>query len=228
MNKENILYGIIGLLVGLIIGYSGTNYINRSYSPPSSREQAEANTGNQPANHPPAAESQGGPQGDVVAVIQQARNKPSNYQAQIQAASMFQQINRHEQALEFLDRAYKIRPNDFILLVNLGNTNFDLKRFDEAERWYQMALKINQSDAMARMLLGLTYYLRQPRDLDRAITEYRKALSYDSRHEKTLENLTIALIDKGDKKAARETLKQLEQVNPDNQTIAQIRDRLKE
>src|SRR5215207_1211384 len=70
MNKENSLYGIIGLLIGLIIGYAGTNYINGGVS--ASRPDAIANSTSLPADHPPATKSDsssagGGAQGDVMA-----------------------------------------------------------------------------------------------------------------------------------------------------------------
>jgi tetratricopeptide (TPR) repeat protein len=231
MNKENTLYGVIGLLIGLIVGYIGTTYLNSVNTPISSTEPAPASRRDLPANHPATGgtrdDSSGDPQGDVMAVIQQARNEPANFDAQIQAASMFRQINRHEQALEFYDRALKIKPKDHDLLVKLGDANFDLQRFEEAERWYESALKLKPNDATVRMDLGLTFYLRQPRDIERAVAEYRKALSYDPRHEKTLQNLIAALIEKGDQSAARAALKQLEQVNPENQALAQFRDRLK-
>jgi tetratricopeptide (TPR) repeat protein len=226
MSRENILIGIIGILGGVIIGYIGTNYINRSYTATAPTAQTES--GGAPANHPPAGGSSGGQQADVMAAIDLAKKDPSNFEAQIEAAGLFRQIDRHEQALEYYDRAYKLKPKDFNLLVKLGDTNFDLERYQEAERWYQTALKIDPKDPTVRMDLGLTFHLRQPRDLDRAIAEYRKALGYDSRHEKTLQNLVAALIDKGDKTAARESLKQLEGINPANQTIAKFHDLLKE
>jgi tetratricopeptide (TPR) repeat protein len=230
MKKENTLYAIIGLLVGLIIGYIGTNYLNRTHAPTSSTETASTNQGNLPANHPPTGGSGGsseGPQGDVMDAIERARQEPSNFDAQIQAASMYRQIDRHEEALEFYERALKIKPNDFDLTVKMGDTNFDLERFEEAERWYRSALKTKPDAVTVRMDLGLSYFLRQPRDLDKAIAEYRQALSYDPQHEKTLQNLIAALVEKGDKTAALENLKRLEKVNPDNQTIAQFRDKLK-
>ncbi|MBO0798555.1 MAG: tetratricopeptide repeat protein [Blastocatellia bacterium] len=231
MNKENILFGIIGLLAGVIIGYIGTNHINRTYTTantastgaPTGRE-----AGSVPANHPPASGSEDGQQGDVMAAIDLAKKEPSNFNAQIEAAGLFRQIDRNQEALEYYERAYKIKPKDYNLLVKLADTNFDLEHYEEAERWYQEALKIDAKDPTVRMDLGLTYQLRQNRDLDKAIAEYRKALGYDPRHEKTLQNLTAALIDKGDKTAARETLKQLESVNPSNQALAQFRERLKE
>jgi tetratricopeptide (TPR) repeat protein len=233
MSRENILIGIIGVLAGVIIGYIGTNHINRSNSVNSGNSANSApvrsESGGAPANHPPADSASGGGQADVMAAIELAKKEPSNFDAQIEAAGLFRQIDRHEGALEYYTRAYKIKPKDYNLLVKLGDTNFDLERYEEAERWYQSALKIDPKDPTVRMDLGLTYHLRQQgRDLEKAIAEYRQALSYDPRHEKTLQNLTAALIDKGDKEAARDTIKKLEEVNPANAAIAQFRDRLKE
>lgn len=239
MSRENILIGIIGVLAGVIIGYIGTNHLNRSNLP--SNNSANGGNGAQatspasggegsgvPANHPPAEGAAGGGQADVMAAIDRARKEPGNFAAQMEAASLFRQIDRHEQALDFYQKAYKIKPQDYDLLVKLGDTNFDLERYEESERWYQSALKIKPKDPTVRMDLGLTYQLRQGRDLDKAIAEYRQVLGYDARHEKTLQNLTAALIDKGDKAAARETLKRLEEVNPANAALAQFRERLKE
>ena len=161
-----------------------------------------------------------------MAVIQQARSEPANFDVQMKAADLFIQINRKDGALEFYERAAKIKPNDFDLLVRLGDTTFDLQRYEEAAKWYEQALKLKSDDATVRMDLGLTYYLRSPRDLDRAIEIYRVALKSAPRHEKVLHNLTQALIDKGDKPAAAATLKQLEQVNPGNPAIAQFRSRI--
>ncbi len=231
MNKENSLYGVIGLLIGVIIGYAGTNYINGSVSVPqesASQQNTSANSAALPSNHPPASGNSGesGAQGDVMAVIQQARQDASNFDAQMKAADMFIQINRKDEALKFYETAVKIKPNDYDLLVRLGDTTFDLQHYEDAAKWYEQALKLKPNDATVRMDLGLTYYLRSPRDLDRAIEIYRAALKSDPRHEKTLQNLTQALIDKGDTSAATATLKQLEQINPGNPAIAQFRSRL--
>ena len=236
MNKQNSLFGIIGLLIGLLIGYIGANYLNGSAPVTQANSTASSSslpdhppTGGQGADAPAnsgAAPSSGGAQGDVVGVIQQARNEPDNLEAQLKAADLFLQINRKEGALEFYERATKIKTNDFDLLVKLGNATFDLQRYEDAAKWYEQALNLKANDTTVRMDLGLTYYLRSPRDLDRAIEIFRVALKSNPRHEKTLQNLTRALIDKGDKGAAAESLKQLEQVNPGNPAIADLRSRL--
>jgi hypothetical protein len=87
----------------------------------------------------------------------------------------------------------------------------------------QSALKQNPNDATARNDLGLSFYPRSPRDSDGAITGRRYALKIDPRHEKSPQNLTQALIDKGAMAAAGGTLKLLEEVNPDYQAIAPLR-----
>jgi tetratricopeptide (TPR) repeat protein len=237
MNKPNYLYGIIGLLAGLIIGYIGTININKTYSPAATAGGPAAASDALPPDHPQTGAtgdssgaaggaSNGGPQAEVMDVIGRARKDPSNFEAQMQAADLFKQINRFEGALEFYERAFKTRPKDFKLLVALGDTNFELRHYEEAERWYQSALKQNPNDATVRNDLGLSFYLRSPRDLDGAIAAYRDALKIDPRYEKSLQNLTQALIEKGAKAAAGETLKRLEEVNPNNTAVAQLRSQL--
>ncbi|HYE72405.1 MAG TPA: tetratricopeptide repeat protein, partial [Blastocatellia bacterium] len=193
MTKENILYGIIGLLAGVIIGYVGTQTINRNYNPvpaaQMSGNQMSGGNAQQPAGGPPPV---------VMEALNKARNEPSNFEAQIQAADLYMQIGRYENALEFLNRAQQLKPNDFTVLSKLGNVNLDLERYEEAGKWYQAALKLKPDDVNVRTDLGASYYMRKPPQLDAAIAEYRASLKYDPRHEKTLHNLALALFDKGD------------------------------
>lgn len=198
MNKEKSVYAIIGLLLGLIIGYAGTNSLNGAApAPPANNSTQSASL---PPDHPPTAQEggdatpansqTGGGQGDVMVAIEQARKDPSDFDAQMKAAELFRQINRHEGELEFYERAMKIKPNDFDLLTRFGEANLSLQRYEEAVKLYQQALKSNP------------------------------------RHEVTLQNLALSLIEKGDKVAAASVIKQLEQVNPGNSAIAQLRSRL--
>jgi len=231
MSKDNILYSIIGLLAGLILGFVITNSINRSNNSPAMTQPATsdaAQPGALPPDHPPlsaspgAGSDTGGPPAEVMAVIEKARKEPGNVEAQVQAAALYSQIGRYQQALEVYEKAYKVKPSDFEVLRGLGNVNFDLKKYPESERWYQQALKVKPDDANVRTDLGLTYYLREPRDLDRAISTYREVLQKSPRHEQALQNLTQALIAKGDREGARATLGQLQQVNPSNQALDQF------
>lgn len=200
MDKKKLIYGVIGLLIGLGLGYWGTNALNRNYASTANSGNKEAPAGDLPPGHPPAGATSpsgsastaqsDGPQGDVMAVIQQARNEPSNFDAQMKAAALFAQIQRYDQAMEFYQKARQAKPNDLGVLVALGHTSFQLQLLPEAEQWYKEALK------------------RSPR------------------HEEALQNLATTLLAKGDKAAARTYVQQLEQVNPNNQALAQFRAQL--
>lgn len=232
MKKENLLLGIIGLLAGLIAGYIGTNHLNQATGRGAETKTATAGSrpsSGLPANHPPAGSAEGAdgqPQGDVAEAIQAARSQPENYAAQMKAGGLFREIRRFEEALEFYQQAVKVSPRQPEAQIRLADTLFDLQRYAEAESAYRSALQLEPGNVTARMDLGLTYFLREPRDLDRAISEFREALRVDSRHEKTLQNLTAALIEKGDMAAARRTLETLTEVNPGNSGIEALRGRL--
>lgn len=162
MNKEKSLYAIIGLLMGLIIGYFGTNSLNGSA--PTAQTSPSAPSASLPADHPQTGQSAdagasagAAPTGDVMAAIEQARKDPSNFEAQLKAAELFRQINRREGELEFYERAAKIKPNDFDLLIKFGEANLELGRFDEAIKHYEQALKSNPRHEVTLQNLALAF-----------------------------------------------------------------------
>jgi tetratricopeptide (TPR) repeat protein len=162
MQKEKLVYGLIGILLGVIVGYIGTDYINQKYNvaAPAQAANAAMGGGAAPAAESNASATQGGDaaaQADVTAIITKARNDPKDFDAQTAAGNLYAQISRYEQAAEFFERARAIKPKD----------------------------------------------------------------------EQTLQSLAAALIGKGDKAAARTALQELERVNPKNETIGQLRSRLK-
>lgn len=232
MKKENVLLGVIGILAGLIIGYIGTDYLNKSNSTklPAAGGKSRASASQEPADpaENAAAGNSGGAGPDIMAAIETARKEPGNFEAQMKAGGMFREIRRFEQALPFYQNAVKANPQDVEAQVKLGDTLFDLQRFEDAASSYQSALQLQPRNATVRMDLGLTWFLRTPRDLDKAIAEFRSALSIDPRHEKALQNLAAAYLEKGDKAAARQTIDQLAGVNPGNQSIGAFKSKLAE
>lgn len=239
MDKKKFVYGVVGLLIGTATGFWATNSLNRNFAGASQAERAAGGNAELPPDHPPTSAASAetareggtgatgaGPQAEIAAVIEQARKEPSNFEAQMKAGDLFLQIRRYDQAAEFYEKARQLKPKEPLVLVALGNAKFDLQLYAEAERWYKEALKLKPEDVDARTDLGLSYFLREPKELDKAIAEYRTSLGYNPRHEQSLQNLITALLAKGDKAAARPYLQQLEQVNPSNQALAQFRSQL--
>jgi tetratricopeptide (TPR) repeat protein len=119
MQKEKLVFGLIGILFGLIVGYIGTDYINQKYNvtPP-----AQAASTGAPAAESNAGAAQGGDAGaqaDVTAIITKARNDPKDFEAQTAAGNLYAQISRYEQAAEFFERARAIKPKDEQTLQSL-------------------------------------------------------------------------------------------------------------
>jgi tetratricopeptide (TPR) repeat protein len=156
MSRENLLFAIIGILLGFIVGFMFASSMAQKQVP---QQMAAASQG-LPADHPPIGGAQAGaasdPQGtraEVAGQIEQARNDPNNFDAQINAAKLYYQIQRYDQAIEFLLKANALKPTDYQTVVFLGVANLDAGHYENAEKWYKAALKMKSDDVM--VLAGL-------------------------------------------------------------------------
>ena len=157
MSRENLLFAIIGILLGFIVGFMFAS----SMSQKQATQQMAAASQNLPADHPPIAgqgQGQGSsdPQGmraEVASQLEKAKNEPNNFDAQVQAAELYYQIQRYDQAIEFLLKANQLKPTDYRTVVILGMVNLDAGHFDTAEKWYRAAMKMKSDDIM--VLAGL-------------------------------------------------------------------------
>jgi tetratricopeptide (TPR) repeat protein len=157
MSRENILFAIIGLLLGFIVGFMFAS----SMSQKAALQPAAA--GALPADHPPvggagqsAAPNPQAMQQQVQASLEKARNEPQNFDAQIQAADLYYQIQRYDQALEYLLKANQLKPTDYRTVVLLGMVNLDAAHYDQAEKWYRAAMKMKSDDVMVLSGLAAT------------------------------------------------------------------------
>lgn len=229
MKKENILFGIIGLLIGGIIGFSLANNLNRNASIQSTGETAQTQpttNPNLPPDHPPfvpqGEQTSGAPVPQVTEAIEKAKNNPNNYEAQMTAADLYYQIQRFDEAAEFYQQANKLKPEELEPIIKLGNAKFDAEKFGEAENWYEKALAKDPKNTNVRTDYALTFFLRTPRDTERAIKEHKITLGIDPNHELTLQNLAIAYNEQNDTESLQKTIEKLRSVNPDNPAVKQF------
>jgi tetratricopeptide (TPR) repeat protein len=228
MNKENTLFGIVGLLLGLIIGFMFANNVNQkaalTAAPNAATKQNPAMPEGHPdINDPNAAASM--PQ--VQAAIEKAKSSPDDFEAQIKAAEVNYQIERYDVAVEYLKQANKIKPEDYPTIVNLGNAYFDSGNYTEAEKWYSAALEKKAEDENVRTDLGLTFIFRDPPNYDRAIKEFETVLAKNINHPQALQNLTVAYTKKGNAAKATETVNKLAELDPTNTSVAKLREDIK-
>lgn len=244
MNKENALFGIIGVLAGLIIGFMATNYINQkgyeqiAAAPAGSPQTAAPSAGNQPQIDQKVVREQaqkGGMQPQIQQTLDLAKNEPSNFEAQMAAGEMYYKIQRFEEAAGFFDKAAQLKPDDTAALSKAGHAFYDAAaikmesggdgtvNFQTAEKFYARVLAKTPADFNVRTDMGLTFLYRQPKDIERAVAEFRKSLETNPNHEITLQVLCGALKEKGDITGAQEILTRLEKVNPNNPNLAKLR-----
>jgi len=155
MSRENLLFAIIGILFGFIVGFMSASVMSQKYA------ATPATAGNSqalPPDHPPVGSqsASGNPQAmqaEVTASIDKARKEPNNFDAQLKAAELYYQIQRYDQAIDFLLKANQLKPTDYRTVVVLGMVNLDAGHYDTAEKWYRSAMKMKQDDTM--VLSGL-------------------------------------------------------------------------
>jgi tetratricopeptide (TPR) repeat protein len=141
MTRENLLFAIIGLLAGFIVGFMFASSMSQRQSSPAG---AAAGTQNLPADHPPVAgNNNANPQqvfADVQASMKKAREEPQNFDAQVAAARLEYQIQRFDDAIGFLLKANQLKPGDYETIAALGMVNLDAGHYDQSIKWYKVAL----------------------------------------------------------------------------------------
>ena len=155
MSRENILFAIIGILFGFIVGFMFASSMSQKQA---MQQQAVAASQGLPADHPPVgdgaqAQDPQAVRAEVSASLEKARNEPNNFDAQIKAAKLYYQIQRYDQAIEFLNKANQLKPTDYQTITALGVVNLDAAHYDTAEKWYRAAIKMKPDDVT--VLAGL-------------------------------------------------------------------------
>src|SRR3989441_2124365 len=151
MTRENLLFAIIGILLGFIIGFLLANSISQRDFAARLGATAGQQSQNLPPNHPPIGGDQTGEGGQqmlasVQTAMKQARENPNDFEAQLTAAKLEYQIQRYDQAIEYLLAANKLKPDDAMVLGMLGEANMDAQHYDAAAKWYKASLTKNPAD----------------------------------------------------------------------------------
>lgn len=132
-----------------------------------------------------------------------------------------------------LARAARLAPDDIDVIIGQGNTAFDIGYFNKdnaslqrAREFYEKALAKKPDNVDVRTDLGLTYFLEDPPQDDKAIVEFKKSLAQDPKHEKTLEFLIQALVRQKNRGEAQEYLDKLREADPKNEALPGLTDQV--
>lgn len=217
-------------MVGLIIGFLFANSYMRNELASGRMSPAGAmqSNSNMPAGHPDIGGQQPAiiPSAEVQAAVDDAKKKPTDFEAQTKAAAALYRAGKFNESLDFLKIAKNLKPDDYETIVNLGNVAFDGGKFDESEKWYSAALQKKKDDNDVRTDLGLIFVFRETPDYDRALKEFNTVLASEPNHPHALQNSVVAYTRKGELAKAKETLTKLESVDPTNPSIPKLKEQI--
>lgn len=180
MTRENLLFAIIGVLFGFIVGFIFASTMSQRTGPTNTPGMAANQT--LPPDHPPIS-STGDGQPDaqqmntqVQTAISKARNDPKDFDAQITAAKLEYQVQRYDETVEFLLKANQIKPDDYEVLAMLGEANMEGGHYDQAATWYKAALAKKPGDVSVLASLAFMYLQKgDAKEAEKAIANLEKA-----------------------------------------------------
>jgi tetratricopeptide (TPR) repeat protein len=219
VNKNKYLVGLIGLAIGFAISFFLTTNYNKNNAPLAAAQPsagAAAGAGAQGAGNQQATMAQ------VQQTMERAKNNPKDADAQFQAARMFYEIGRTKEAIEYLEKAGEIEPNNLNIAVTLGVLNSEEKNYAQAEKWIGRAVALKPDEADLYVELGATFIHRQPPEPDKAIQEFQRALKVDPKSGHALGHMVEAYALKKDARGAEDALNRLKGAEPSNQRIASL------
>jgi tetratricopeptide (TPR) repeat protein len=204
MTKDNLVYALGGVVIGIIAGVIIANF---SAAPrmPGGFSQSVAPT------QQPAPQMQSGNQ-------MQAQGELPEGHPPVDENALRQQLVKQEAVL-------KNEPNNQDALVSAGNLNFDLKNYQKAAEYYDHALKNDPNNVNLITDLGSSWlWMNQPL---KAIEYYDRSLVIDPKHYQTLMNLGIARMSSGNRAGAAEAWERLISYYPDHPDTPMLRDAIK-
>lgn len=128
-----------------------------------------------------------------------------------------------------LARANQLNPKDYDITLGLGHAYFDTgyygkqnSSFVKAREFYQKALAMKPGDVEVQTEIGMTYFLLDPPENEKAILEFQKSLQIDPSHEKTIQFLAQAYAKIKKLPEAEKLVAKLKEINPQNPEITVI------
>jgi Flp pilus assembly protein TadD len=225
VNKDNVLFAVIGILLGFISGYL-LHEVMAARQPPRLRPgdvaaAAAGGGGGAPEGAPDAgaatasgasgaagAADAGAPGMGDPAAVGAGATAPGGAGAPMAAI---------QQLREYVEK----NPNDADAVLKLANANFDIHRWDRARELYTQYLKLKPDQPDILSDLGITY--RELGQFDHALEQFQKAEKLAPTHWQAQYNQAVVLgIDLKRYDDAQKVLADIEKLQPGNPDVAKL------
>jgi cytochrome c-type biogenesis protein CcmH/NrfG len=151
MRAESIVFGIAGILFGLIVGWvlgsQQAARVARSLPPPVAQSApAAASAAPQPVPVDPER---------VKALEGAAASNPKDAQSRVQLGNMFFDAEQFPQAIGWYEQALKINPNDPNVSTDLGVAYYYTNQADRALAQFDHSLKVDPKHIKTLLNVGI-------------------------------------------------------------------------
>jgi Flp pilus assembly protein TadD len=216
-NKDNLIFAVIGILVGFIAGYLMHEVI-ASKQPPRLTPELRAQI-TMPGEDPKA-----GPADNRVSDVAPGMGGDTAASA-VPGGGGAAQAGMGPGSEEVAKlRAYvEQNPNDADAVLQLANLNFDIRNWMRAEELYRQYLKLRPGDANVMTDLGISY--RESRKFAEALAQFDEAQRLAPEHWQSYYNEIVVLaFDLKRFEDADRVLAELQKLQPGNPDVARLAD----
>lgn len=195
MSRDNVVYTVCGLLLGLVIGsfLVGPKLARSKLAGPDQIQSASTIPQPTPESAAMPAAAAGGAAGSPMEQVRQQ--------------------------LEMLKKQVEQNPNDFDALVQLGNMYMDVSKFPQAIDYFKRALAVREEPSI-RTDLGICY--KQSGQMEQARDAFRKVATEQPDQWQAVYNLAIVDGEMKDYTDARAQLAKLQQMRPGDPQVTKL------
>ncbi len=240
MNKKALVISILAVVVSFAGGFLLANALNKNELNTLRAENAGLKN-----SSPNPIENDSGfalTEEEIRQKIAVADQNPSDLKFQkslgtalYRYAAMKKDTELLNEVALILNRVYEKNQTDYDLLITLGNLYFDLgyfrkdnESFAKSREFYLKALEQKPADVDLRTDYGMTFYLQNPPDYEKAVSEFKRSLKGNPKHEKTLQFLTQSLLKQGKTQEAENYLAQLKEINSNTPSLSELQAQIAE
>jgi cytochrome c-type biogenesis protein CcmH/NrfG len=165
VNRRLLATGVVGVLVGLIVGY----FAGQLAQPPATGVARQQDEG-LPSNHPSQELMT-----RVQHLLEHAREDPQDRDARVQLADIFYDMQRFDAAIPWYEEALALDPKDVHVSTDLGTAYLYTGELEKALERYRESLELEPNHPQTLQNLGIAHF--STGDYQRAINIWEELLS---------------------------------------------------
>ena len=215
MNKDNLLYTVIGILVGFISGYLIKDMM-LTRQPPRLTPELRAQIALEGENPAQPAGGEAAPEEPTDARTADTGNPGMGGAAPGGGGPAVAEV---QQLRDYVEK----NPNDADAVLHLANLNFDIRNWPRAQELYGHYLTLRPANPDVLVDLGISY--RETQKFDQALEQFRHARKLAPEHWQSYYNEVVVLaFDLKRYDEAGPLLQELQRLQPGNPEVAKLAD----